>query len=135
MARPTRNEQLAFTQHALNPDQVVDLASVRAARSSLPESETAAAMTIFFQSMADPTRLRIIAALEDRELCGGDIAAAVGLTRSAASHQLRTLREAGLVRSRRAGKQVYYALDDEHVTSLFQQALDHARHRTKQHGS
>lgn len=130
MARPTRNEQLAFAQHTLDPDQIIDLESVRAARASMPDPDTAVAMMIFFQSMADPTRLRIIAALGGRELCGGDIAAAVGLSRSATSHQLRTLREAGLVRSRREGKQVFYALDDEHVTSLFQQALDHALHRT-----
>lgn len=132
MARPTRSEQLAFTDQMLDTDQVVDLESVLTARSALPESSAAQAMTSFFASLADPTRLRIIAALDERELCGGDIAAAVGLSRSATSHQLRTLRQAGLVRSRRVGKQVFYTLDDEHVRLLYQQALDHALHLPKE---
>jgi ArsR family transcriptional regulator len=70
----------------------------------------------------------LIAALEQAELCVGDLAATVGLSNSATSHQLRLLRSLGLVRTRRAGRTIYYALDDEHVRTLYRQALDHVGH-------
>jgi len=78
-----------------------------------------------FALMADPTRLRLLTALSAGELCVCDLAAASGVNRSTVSHQLRTLREARLVRPRRAGKVIYYALDDEHVVSLIALASEH----------
>jgi DNA-binding transcriptional ArsR family regulator len=78
-----------------------------------------------FSLMADPTRLRLLTALMAGELCVCDLAVATGINRSTVSHQLRTLREARLVRRRRDGKVMYYALDDEHVVNLITLAAAH----------
>ena len=126
MARPKRSEQI----HELDGFEVdvVDIVRVRAARADLPDVERTLALAALFGALADPTRIRLIAALERTELCVGDLAATVGLTSSATSHQLRLLRSLGLVRTRREGRTVYYALDDEHVSTLYRQALDHVGH-------
>src|SRR4051795_4849115 len=80
-----------------------------------------------FKVLGDPTRVRILDVLSRRELCVGDIAEVLGLSESAVSHQLRLLRNADLVRQRRAGQMVFYALDDHHVIRLFAQAHEHVR--------
>jgi ArsR family transcriptional regulator, lead/cadmium/zinc/bismuth-responsive transcriptional repressor len=130
MPRPKRSRQLQ--EPAACDVEVVDLARVRAARAALPDAPHTSAVTVLFSALADPTRLRIIAALEQGELCVCDIAATVGLTTSAASHQLRVLRERGLVRPRRDGRMVYYAIDDEHVRTLFRQAFEHVAHEAEE---
>ena len=79
-----------------------------------------------FQVLGDPSRVRIVHALSLAELCTSDLARVVGMSESAVSHQLRTLRQLHVVKSRRDGKLVYYSLDDEHVRSLFHQGLEHA---------
>jgi DNA-binding transcriptional ArsR family regulator len=101
---------------------------VRAARSYLIEAAVARDMAGAFKALSDPTRLRIISALSAREFCVNDLAAALEMSQSAVSHQLSDMRELRLVRYRREGRHVFYALDDEHVSELFQQALAHARH-------
>ena len=63
------------------------------------------------------------------ELCVCDIAALLGMTQSAISHQLRVLKQARLVKSRRAGKVVYYSLDDEHIKAIFNQGLNHIKEK------
>jgi ArsR family transcriptional regulator, lead/cadmium/zinc/bismuth-responsive transcriptional repressor len=78
-----------------------------------------------FRVLGDPTRVRILDALSTGELCVCDIASLVGISESAASHQLRLLRGMRLVRPRRAGRLVYYAVDDDHILALLQQALTH----------
>ncbi len=126
MARPKRADQL---QELGEFDvEVVDIARVRAARAELPDVARTQAMAALFGALADPNRVRLIAALERAELCVGDLAATVGLSDSATSHQLRLLRTLGLVRTRREGRTVYYALDDEHVRTLYRQALAHVGH-------
>ncbi len=132
MARPRKIDQLR--EPAGGDGRLVDLAAVRAARGALPRAEEVAAMSDLFGAVADPTRLRIVAALAARELCVGDLAATLAMSQSAVSHQLRVLRDRGLVRARRDGRLSYYALDDEHVAGLFGQALDHVRHRTEDQG-
>jgi DNA-binding transcriptional ArsR family regulator len=82
-----------------------------------------------FKVLGDATRVRILDALSRRELCVGDIAQLLGLTESAVSHQLRLLRNARLVRQRRSGQMMFYALDDHHVIRLFAQAHEHVRER------
>jgi DNA-binding transcriptional ArsR family regulator len=82
-----------------------------------------------FASLSHPTRLRLINALLSQEMCVSELAAALGMSQSAVSHQLSDMREAQLVRSRRDGRRVYYILDDPHVRDLFQQALEHAQHQ------
>ncbi len=80
-----------------------------------------------FKVLGDPTRVRLLDVLAQRELCVCDLAATVGLSESAVSHQLRLLRNLRLVRARRAGRRVFYALDDHHIVSLFQQGLRHVQ--------
>ena len=81
-----------------------------------------------FSALSDPNRLRIISILLDGEMNVGDISAYLEMSESAVSHQLRGLRQLRLVRSRKAGRQVYYALDDDHVARLYRLGLDHVEH-------
>ncbi len=80
-----------------------------------------------FRALSDPSRVRIIAALIDGETNVGALAEIVGISESAVSHQLRTLRQMRLVRARKQGREVYYAIDDDHVNELFQRGLDHVQ--------
>jgi len=82
-----------------------------------------------FRVLGDVTRVRILDAISREELCVCDISALLGMSPSAVSHHLRTLRNLRLVRHRRAGKKVYYSLRDSHVTLLLSQALNHVQHR------
>ena len=84
-----------------------------------------AALAETFRMLGDATRVRMLDALAHAELCVCDLAALLGLSESAVSHQLRLLRGLRLVRPRRAGRMVFYALDDQHVTQLFRQGLGH----------
>jgi ArsR family transcriptional regulator, lead/cadmium/zinc/bismuth-responsive transcriptional repressor len=83
------------------------------------------ALADLFSILGDPTRVRIVDALSEGELCVCDIAEHVGLSESAVSHQLRLMRSMRVVRGRREGRCVYYTLDDQHILSLFQQGLRH----------
>lgn len=96
-----------------------------ARRERLMGPEAVAGLADTFRILGDPTRVRIIDVLLGGELCVCDIAALVGISESAVSHQLRLLRGMRLVRPRRAGRQVYYSLDDHHIIALFQQGLRH----------
>nr|WP_147822721.1 metalloregulator ArsR/SmtB family transcription factor [Salidesulfovibrio onnuriiensis] len=80
-----------------------------------------------FKALGDYTRVRILYALSVSELCVCALAEVLDMSQSAISHQLRLLRAARLVRYRKEGKNVYYALDDDHVANLLQQGLDHIR--------
>lgn len=86
-------------------------------------------MADIFKVLSDPTRIRILALLSHNEQCVTDIAAALNMTHSAISHQLRLLRSANLVKFTKEGKEVIYSLDDLHVLGLFDQALDHVKHK------
>ena len=98
---------------------------IAVARSCLPDENTAIDLSDFFRLFGDSTRIKILYALFEEERGVGDIADLLGLTMSAISHQLRILKQARLVRSRREGKMVYYALADDHVRTIFAQGLDH----------
>jgi ArsR family transcriptional regulator len=82
-----------------------------------------------FKTLSDPTRLRILGALGGRELCVHEICAKLRMSQPAVSHQLRLLRVAHLVRGRRAGREIFYSVADEHVLSLVALARAHARER------
>jgi DNA-binding transcriptional ArsR family regulator len=88
----------------------------------------AAQLAETFKALGDATRVRIISALTGGERNVGEMAEALGLTLSATSHQLALLRRMRLVRARREGKQVYYALDDEHVQRLYDCGMEHVTH-------
>ncbi len=103
-------------------------ASLEAVRAAMPEDAELFYLAELFRVLGDHTRVRILKALSLSELCVCDIAELLGMTHSAVSHQLRALRAARLVRYRRDGKNVFYAIDDEHVDGLIRQGLDHVRH-------
>jgi ArsR family transcriptional regulator len=133
MPRPRRLDRLTSALPATTEVcdvRIVHVEAVRAARAAQPPSPLLAGVADLFAVLADPTRLRLVAALADHELCVCDLAATLGLSESAVSHQLRLLRERGLVRARRDGRLVYYALDDDHVATLYAGALDHVAHLT-----
>lgn len=129
MPRPARLAQILPFSAPITGGDIRDLAGVADAQVNIPSGRDTLALSSLFGVLADPTRLRIIAALDHgRALCVGDVAAAVGLSNSATSHQLRILRDHRLVRVRREGRQAFYSLDDEHVRGLYQQGLEHIRH-------
>jgi ArsR family transcriptional regulator len=97
-------------------------------RGKMPEDNTLTELADLFKIFGDPTRVKILSALFESEMCVCDIAALLGMTDSAISHQLRTLRQTKLVKNRREGKTIYYSLDDEHVGTIFMQGLLHVRH-------
>ena len=101
------------------------LSNAASRRASLIGARTVEALAETFRALGDPTRVRILDALAAGELCVCDIATLVGISESAASHQLRLLRGLRLVRPRRAGRQVYYAVDDHHILELLNQARTH----------
>ncbi len=96
-----------------------------ARRERLMSGRAVEALADTFRILGDPTRVRILDALSTGELCVCDIAELVGISESAASHQLRLLRGMRLVRPRRAGRLVYYAVDDHHILELLRQAMTH----------
>jgi DNA-binding transcriptional ArsR family regulator len=110
-------------------DHYIDKEKVQDAQSRLVDGDTATRLAQLFKALSDPSRVRIISALTYTELCVHDLSAALGMTQSAVSHQLRSLREMHLVRFRKEGRHVYYQLDDEHISELFQGGLEHVQHR------
>lgn len=98
----------------------------RARKNSLPPDEISA-LAALFKALGDVTRQRIIWALAGEEMCVCDLAALLGITESAVSHQLRLLRTMNLVANRREGPVLYYRLADDHIGRLLEIALEHAR--------
>lgn len=97
-------------------------------QTQLIDIPTANRLGELFKALGDPTRLRIISLLLENELCVHTLEAALGMSQSAISHQLRVLRQLQLVRFRKEGRHVFYALDDEHVRDLVKQGLLHVEH-------
>lgn len=94
----------------------------------IPSQEETEQMANIFKALSDPSRLKIVLALINREHCVCDIAVICKQTDSAISHQLRVLRTLKIVKNRRQGKSIYYSLDDDHVISLINMSLEHVRH-------
>jgi DNA-binding transcriptional ArsR family regulator len=92
------------------------------------DEQSARRIASLFESLSDPTRVRIIAALTEGEVNVGDLVQIVGLSKSAISHQLRGLRDKRVVQSRKQGRQVFVCLDDEHIVELYLRGLDHISH-------
>lgn len=103
----------------------IDAASVRAARTAMPSDRMVRALAETFAALSDPTRVRIITALAEQELCVFDLARLLGLTGSAISHQLRLLRGQRLVKYRKEGKIAFYSLDDDHIRNLMEECVKH----------
>ena len=92
------------------------------------EEQTTFQMAALFESLSDPTRIRIIGCLMTGEVNVGDLVRQLGLSKSAISHQLKGLRDKKVIRSRKQGRQVFVALDDEHIAELFQRGFEHVQH-------
>ena len=104
--------------------------AVARVRAALPDTGGVEDATALLKVIADPTRFRILTALNVEELCVCDLAAVVGISESAVSHQLRLLRDQQLVLPRKEGRVVYYRLADDHVTGLLGNVLEHVGHTT-----
>lgn len=94
-------------------------------KKKMPQEEKLYDLAELFKVFGDTTRVKIISALFEAELCVCDIAELIHMTQSAISHQLRVLRQARLVKHRKEGKVVFYSLDDEHIKTIFNQGLEH----------
>jgi len=103
----------------------IDAASVGAARKAMPGDRMVRALAETFGALSDPTRVRIITALAEQELCVFDLSRLLGLTGSAISHQLRLLRGQRLVKYRKEGKIAFYSLDDDHIRNLMVECVKH----------
>lgn len=98
---------------------------VNEVKKKIPEDELIYDLAEFFKVFADSTRMKIIYALMENELCVCDIANIVQTTQSAISHQLRLLKQAKLVKFRKEGKVVYYSLDDDHISQIVKKGREH----------
>ena len=107
--------------------RVVHLDRVEKARDEIIAERELERLSLTFKVMGDPNRLKTVMALRISEMCVCDLAAFTGLSESAVSHQLRRLKDLALVKSRRDGQVIYYALDDEHVSVLLEVGLEHIR--------
>ena len=97
-----------------------------------PNDEMTLKLADFFKMIGDPTRTKILFALDQNEMCVCDIANVLGMTKSSISHQLATLKQSGIVKYRKEGKEVYYTLDDEHVKQVFEIAIEHIQHKERE---
>ena len=104
---------------------VIHMDIVEKVRKQMPDEEPIYEVADLFKVFGDSTRARIICALSISELCVCDLSALLDMSQSAVSHQLRTLKQARIVKNRRSGKVVYYSLDDDHIKALFNVAFDH----------
>ena len=112
---------------SLSREEAIDRAKI-----NMLEAETIDSLSKLFKVLGDPTRIKILWALNVHDLCVLDICEVLGMTKSAVSHQLGTLKEARLVKARREGKEVYYSLDDEHVKEIFETGIVHVSHRCRE---
>ena len=108
-------------REVIHEDVVADV------RGRLSSAEEYTQLANLLKLFGDPTRARLLHALEVHELCVCDLAALLGVTKSAVSHQLKTLRLANLVKPRREGQVVYYSLADDHVRAILNMGFEHIR--------
>ncbi len=106
---------------------VQDAKAIRRISKDMPPEEIVQDLADLFKVLGDPTRIKILFALEKEALCVGDIAYLLGMSHSAISHQLRLLKQYRLLRARRDGKQIYYSLHDHHINDLFASGVEHVQ--------
>lgn len=102
-----------------------NLELVESVKNRLPNEVTLLNVANFYKIMGDYTRIRLLRALEESEMCVCDLSVLLDMTKSALSHQLKALRIARLIKSRKKGKHVFYSLDDEHIKILLDIAIKH----------
>lgn len=104
------------------------LESIEQVKKNMPKDPDIDQVVSFYKVLGDKTRLRILYALKEQEMCAGDIAVLLDMTKSAVSHQLAVMRNMHQIKSRREGKNVFYSLDDEHIVDILEEALVHMVH-------
>lgn len=97
--------------------------------SKMKDDDTINRVAEFFKILGDTTRVKILFALDQNELCVCDIANILNMSKSSISHQLGTLRRSGIVKCKKIGKEVFYMLDDEHVKEVFEVGMEHVEHK------
>ena len=107
--------------------KMIHLGRVKKARDQEISLRELGHLSLIFKAIADPTRLKIAMALSQGEMCVCDLAAFLGISDSAVSHQIRRLKDLSLVKNRREGQVLYYSLDDQHVADLLRVGLEHVR--------
>lgn len=105
--------------------------AVNMAIKNRPDDKELINLSELFKILGDLTRIKIIWTLDNNEMCVCDIANVLNMTKSSISHQLSILKNVGIVRYRKSGKEVYYTLDDEHINKLYEIGLEHIEHRMK----
>ncbi|MFP4017057.1 MAG: ArsR/SmtB family transcription factor [Halanaerobiales bacterium] len=121
MNNSTKKSPLCDICEVFNPDKQL----VEMRKEDKLEESIVYELAELFKTIGDPTRIKILYALKERELCVCDLSELLDMSASAISHQLRVLRTNKLVKFRKEGRSVYYSLDDEHVLCLFGQGLQH----------
>ena len=110
--------------------EVIHADVVDKVKKRMPDERELYDLSDFFKVLGDSTRAKIIWALDESEMCVCDIAVLFNMTKSAISHQLRSLRQANLVKFRKEGKSVFYSLKDDHVKDIFEKGLEHIREKS-----
>ena len=120
-----KSEELVCDCNVIHQDAVAN------AIKNKPNKENLESLSELFKVIGDLTRLKILWTLDNNEMCVCDIANVLNMTKSSISHQLAVLRENEIVKSRKSGKEVYYTLDDEHISKLYEIGIEHIIHKTK----
>ena len=102
---------------------------IDSALKNMPQQTQIDSLSGFFKMLGDPTRIKMMYIMANGEVCVQDIASALGVTKSAISHQLSGLKGNRIVKSRREGKNVYYSIDDDHVSEVLNLAMTHIKHQ------
>ncbi len=105
--------------------EAINVELVKEVKKKMPDLKDLYELSDFFKVMGDSTRIQLLWALEESEMCVGDLAVLLDMTKSAISHQLKVLRMSKLVRSEKRGKNVYYKLDDNHVKEILKKSFEH----------
>ncbi len=108
---------------------IIHYDAVKKALSKIPDDETFNKLAKFYSILGDITRCKILFAIDNHEMCVCDISNVLSMSKSSVSHQLATLRKSGIVKCRRVGKEVYYTLDDFHISKVFEIGLEHINHK------
>ena len=108
---------------------VIHEAIVNQTKEKMLDNDFINEISLFFKILGDNTRVKILFALDNNEMCVCDIANVLNMTKSSISHQLSFLKQNNIVKCNRIGKEVYYSLDDEHVKEVFEVAISHIKHR------
>jgi len=109
--------------------EVIHAEIVEKVRLVMPEEDELYDLSDFFKVLGDSTRAKIMWALDESEMCVCDLAVLLNMTKSAISHQLKSLKAANLVKYRKEGKVVFYSLTDDHVKEIFEKGLEHIREK------